>query len=76
VDEVTLLRLSCTVRRAFCLLYASHSLLCLQEGSVDEVSFVAAELGDLAAIMVAPEGGSWMCDEVDVSSSRTSHTDR
>jgi hypothetical protein len=43
---------------------------------VDEVSFVAAELGDLAAIMVAPEGGSWMCDEVDVSSSRTSHTDR
>ncbi|KAF6257027.1 hypothetical protein COO60DRAFT_1526268 [Scenedesmus sp. NREL 46B-D3] len=47
-----------------------------QEGSVDEVSFVAPELGDLAAIMVAPEGGSWMCDEVDVSSSRTSHTDR
>uniref|UniRef100_A0A383VRU7 DUF7755 domain-containing protein n=1 Tax=Tetradesmus obliquus TaxID=3088 RepID=A0A383VRU7_TETOB len=47
-----------------------------QEGAVDEVSFVAQELGDLAAIMLAPEGGSWMCDEVDVSSSRTSHTDR
>eukprot|EP00882_Tetradesmus_deserticola_P003891 GHRQ01004115.1.p1 GENE.GHRQ01004115.1~~GHRQ01004115.1.p1 ORF type:complete len:298 (+),score=112.83 GHRQ01004115.1:1388-2281(+) len=47
-----------------------------QEGSVDEVSFVAPELGDLAAVMVAPERGSWMCDEVDVSSSRTSHTDR
>lgn len=48
----------------------------LQEGSVDEVSFMAPELGPLAAIMVAPEGGSWMCDEVDVYSSRSNHTDR
>jgi hypothetical protein len=48
----------------------------LQEGSVDEVSFVAPELGPLAAIMVAPEGGSWVCDEVDVYSSRSNHTDR
>jgi hypothetical protein len=59
----------------FFLRYAFFMLL-LQEGAVDEVSFVAPELGDLAAIMVAPEGGSWVCDEVDVSSSRTSHTDR
>lgn len=48
----------------------------LQEGSVDEVSFMAPELGPLAAIMVAPEGGSWVCDEVDVYSSRSNHTDR
>lgn len=48
----------------------------VQEGSVDEVSFVAPELGSLAAIMVAPEGGSWVCDEVDVYSSRSNHTDR
>jgi hypothetical protein len=43
---------------------------------VDEVSFVAPELGPLAAIMLAPEGGSWKCDEVDVYSSRSNHTDR
>lgn len=48
----------------------------VQEGSVDEVSFIAPELGPLAAIMVAPEGGSWVCDEVDVYSSRSNHTDR
>jgi len=47
-----------------------------QEGSVDEVSFLAPELGNLAAIMVAPEGGSWTLDEVSVCSSRTNHTDR
>lgn len=50
--------------------------MCMQEGSVDEVSLVAPELGPLAAIMVAPEGGSWVCDEVDVYSSRSNHTDR
>lgn len=48
----------------------------MQEGSVDEISFVAPELGPLAGIMVAPEGGSWVCDEVDVYSSRSNHTDR
>eukprot|EP00878_Enallax_costatus_P020136 GHUV01021268.1.p3 GENE.GHUV01021268.1~~GHUV01021268.1.p3 ORF type:complete len:134 (+),score=37.81 GHUV01021268.1:691-1092(+) len=47
-----------------------------QGGSVDEVSFMACELGDLAAVLVAPEGGSWVCDEVDVFSSRTKHMDR
>eukprot|EP00879_Flechtneria_rotunda_P005442 GHRR01005735.1.p1 GENE.GHRR01005735.1~~GHRR01005735.1.p1 ORF type:complete len:405 (+),score=150.85 GHRR01005735.1:874-2088(+) len=47
-----------------------------QEGSVDEVSFLAPELGSLAAIMLAPEGGTWMCNEVDVFSSRTKHSDR
>lgn len=53
-------------------------MVCLyfQEGSVDEVSFMAPELGSLAAILVAPESGSWMCEEVDVFSSRTKHTDR
>lgn len=48
----------------------------MQEGSVDEVCFRAPDLGPLAALMVAPEGGRWVCDEVDVSSSRTGHTDR
>lgn len=43
---------------------------------MDEVSFIAPELGQLAAIMLAPEGGSWVCDEVDVYSSRSNHTDR
>lgn len=51
-------------------------LVLIQEGSVDEVSFVAPELGGLAAVLVAPEGGSWVCDEVDVFSSRTKHMDR
>lgn len=43
---------------------------------MDEVSFVAPDLGPLAALLVAPQAGSWVCDEVDVSSSRTNHTDR
>lgn len=47
-----------------------------QEGSVDEVSFLAPELGNLAAVLVAPEGGTWALDEVSVCSSRTNHTDR
>ncbi|KAL4855806.1 hypothetical protein ACK3TF_003579 [Chlorella vulgaris] len=47
-----------------------------QQGSVDEVSFSAPELGPLAALMVGPEQGRWLCEEVDVSSSRTGHTDR
>lgn len=47
-----------------------------QEGAVDEVSFCAAELGPLAALIVGPEQGRWVCEEVDVSSSRTGHTDR
>ena len=47
-----------------------------QEGSVDEVSFLAPDLGPLAALMLAPELGSWLCDEADVSSSRSGHTDR
>lgn len=60
---------------------SEHPAACLvcramQEGAVDEVSFVAPELGPLAGIMVAPEGGSWVCDEVDVYSSRSNHTDR
>lgn len=47
-----------------------------QEGAVDEISFCAPELGPLAALMVGPEQGRWVCEEVDVSSSRTGHTDR
>lgn len=49
---------------------------CKQEGAVDEVSFRAPELGPLAALLVGPEAGCWVCEEVDVSSSRTGHTDR
>lgn len=43
---------------------------------MDEVSFLAPELGELAAVLIAPEAGSWMCDEVDVFSSRSKHMDR
>ena len=43
---------------------------------MDEVSFASPELGPLAALLVGPEAGRWLCDEVDVSSSRTGHTDR
>lgn len=43
---------------------------------MDEVSFRAPELGPLTALLVGPEAGRWVCEEVDVSSSRTGHTDR
>uniref|UniRef100_A0A7S3R653 DUF7755 domain-containing protein n=1 Tax=Dunaliella tertiolecta TaxID=3047 RepID=A0A7S3R653_DUNTE len=42
-----------------------------QEGSVDEVCFIAPELGKLAGILVGTESGSWGLEEVDVASSRT-----
>ncbi len=57
------------------MLLAVASLL-VQEGAIDEVSFGAPELGPLAALIVGPEQGRWLCEEVDVSSSRTGHTDR
>lgn len=41
-----------------------------------QVCVLAPEMGPLAAVIVAPEGGSWVLDEVNVSSSRTNHTDR
>ncbi len=41
-----------------------------------QVSFLAPDLGPLAALMVAPESGCWALDEVHVSSSRTNHMDR
>ncbi|GBF87634.1 hypothetical protein Rsub_00345 [Raphidocelis subcapitata] len=47
-----------------------------QEGARDEVSVLAPELGPLAAVMVAPEGGSWTLEEVNVSSSRTGAIER
>lgn len=47
-----------------------------QEGSVDEVCFLAPELGALAGILVAPEGGSWVLDEINVNSSRSKAMDR
>lgn len=47
-----------------------------QEGSVDEVSFLGPEVGPLAAVIVAPEAGTWRCDELDVSSSRSGNTAR
>eukprot|EP00884_Botryococcus_braunii_P007342 jgi/Botrbrau1/16609/Bobra.0068s0036.1 len=47
-----------------------------QPGSIDEVSFLAPELGPLASIMIGPENGSWHPAEVMVSSSRTGHSDR
>lgn len=47
-----------------------------QEGQVDELSFLAQELGPLHGILIGTERGSWLLDEVDVSSSRTAHIDR
>lgn len=58
------------------LLLLLPGLRVVQEGAVDEVSFSAPELGPLAALIVGPEQGRWLCEEVDVSSSRTGHTDR
>lgn len=64
------------VRTKQLLMCVLHAPCAMQEGSVDEVSFIAPELGPLAAVLVAPEGGSWVCNEVDVYSSRSNHTDR
>ena len=47
-----------------------------QEGAVDEVSFLAPEVGPLAGVLVGVESGSWGLEEVTVSSSRTGHVDR
>jgi hypothetical protein len=46
------------------------------EGGVDEVCFLGPELGSLRALLVGPEAGRWYCDEIDVYSSRSGHTDR
>ena len=35
-----------------------------QEGSVDEICFVGPELGPLAGMLIAPEAGRWVLDEV------------
>jgi hypothetical protein len=47
-----------------------------QEGSIDEISFLGTEVGPLSAVVVAPECGTWRCDELDVSSSRSGATSR
>eukprot|EP01025_Chloroclados_australasicus_P043482 TRINITY_DN4657_c0_g1_i3.p1 TRINITY_DN4657_c0_g1~~TRINITY_DN4657_c0_g1_i3.p1 ORF type:complete len:422 (-),score=35.19 TRINITY_DN4657_c0_g1_i3:1317-2582(-) len=41
---------------------------------VDEVVFVGPELGKLAGILVGPESGAWVLDEVEVTSSRSQLT--
>lgn len=46
------------------------------EGSIDEESFVGPELGPLAAVIIGPEEGTWRLHEMNVSSSRSGHTDR
>jgi hypothetical protein len=48
-----------------------------QPGAVDEVSFLAPDLGHpLAALIVAPEQGTWRLDEATVHSSRAGKGDR
>lgn len=47
-----------------------------QEGSVDEVCFLGPELGPLAGLLVAPEGGRWALHEVDVASSASGLSSR
>lgn len=44
------------------------------QGDVDEVSFMGPELGQITALIVGPESGSWNLDEVTVTSSRTEQT--
>jgi hypothetical protein len=46
--------------------YCRHRFL---SGSTTEVSFVAPDLGHLAAVIVGPQSGTWGCSEVIVSSS-------
>ena len=41
-----------------------------------QVWVVEPQMGPLASILVAPESGSWLVDEINVSSSRTGHMDR
>ena len=47
-----------------------------QEGMVDEISFLAPEMGPLAGVLVGVERGTWMMEGATVSSSRTAHVDR
>lgn len=47
-----------------------------QEGAVDELSFLGPDVGPLAAILLGTETGTWYCEELDVSSSRTGGTYR
>jgi hypothetical protein len=47
-----------------------------QEGAIDEISFLGTEIGPLSAVVVAPECGTWRCEELDVSSSRSGATSR
>ncbi len=47
-----------------------------QRGQVDEVTFLAPELGPLVGVLVGTECATWGLKSVDISSSRTSHTDR
>lgn len=44
------------------------------QGDVDEVSFLGPEIGQITALIVGPESGSWNLDEVTVTSSRTDQT--
>lgn len=47
-----------------------------QAGSIDEVSFVAPDLGPLAGILVGVVGGTWEPREIGLVSSRSKHVDR
>jgi len=46
------------------------------QGHVDEVVFLAEELGPLAGVLIGIEQGTWVLDELTISSSRTHHVDR
>jgi hypothetical protein len=68
--------LDAAARRASPLSQVQPLLRRFQEGSVDEISFLGTEIGPLSAVIVAPECGTWRCDELDVSSSRSGATSR
>lgn len=47
-----------------------------QEGAIDELSFLGPDVGPLAAVLVGSETGTWYCEELDISSSRSGYTSR
>ena len=46
-----------------------YSRIRFQSGDVNEISFVGPDLGELEALLVGPQSGTWGCEEIVVSSS-------
>jgi len=46
-----------------------YSRIRFQSGDVNEISFVGPDLGELEALIVGPQSGTWGCEDIVVSSS-------